>query len=226
MGMTTTTWADAFVEALGVFLPVSCVGCGMHGRALCAGCRAELAGIPPSVRLVSGVRLDAAFEYVGLARTLVLALKVHGRLDLAGVLGRPTGRVLNRALAAAPPGTVVVRVPCSEQGRRRRGFDPVVVLLARGGVRRTGCLQRVRPPSRGGAGAAGAGGGQKSRSAVERVAATVGTLRAAGLRGRTVVLVDDVVTTGVTMAEAIRAVRAGGGTVVRCIATASVEPGK
>ena len=57
----------------------------------------------------------------------------------------------------------------------------------------------------------------------ERVEATVGTLRAAHVAGRDVVVVDDVVTTGVTMAEAVRAVRAAGGRVVRCVALAEVE---
>ncbi len=65
--------------------------------------------------------------------------------------------------------------------------------------------------------------GQKGRTALERVEATVGTLRAAHVAGRDVVVVDDVVTTGVTMAEAVRAVRAAGGRVVRCVALAEVE---
>lgn len=172
-------------------------------------------------------------------RTLLLELKLRGRVDVAGPLGRPTAALVRQALAAAPPGTRVLRVPPSSRGRRRRGFDTVVVLLARGGVRGTGRLRRVRGRGlarvRAGAGSgagAGAGvgawrvggaGGQKERTALERVDATVGTLRAVGVQGCDVVLVDDVVTTGVTMAEAVRAVRAAGGRVVRCVATASVE---
>ncbi|PZE26396.1 MULTISPECIES: ComF family protein [unclassified Curtobacterium] len=212
-------WRDAAIEALGVLLPVSCVVCGRDDRPVCHACLEDLAATPSCVRLVAGVRLDAPFTYRGTARALVLAFKVHGRLDVVGPLARPTVRALRGALAEAPD-AVVVRVPSSRAGRRRRGFDPVVVLLRRGGFRTARVLRRVPDPRARGR----RDGGQKSLSAVDRVTATVGTLRAVDVRDRAVVLVDDVVTTGVTMAEAIRAVRAAGGRVVRCVATASVEP--
>ncbi|OIH96451.1 hypothetical protein BIU90_17410 [Curtobacterium sp. MCBA15_001] len=207
---------------MGLLLPVRCLGCGAPDRALCAACRADLTARPRRVRLVASARLDAAFEYEGLVRTLLLELKLRGRVDVATPLGRRTGDLVRQALAGAPPGTRVLRVPPSPRGRRRRGFDPVVLLLARGGVRGTGALRRVRRSDHGRAGPI-AGGGQKERTALERVDATIGTLRAVGVHGRDVVLVDDVVTTGVTMAEAVRAVRAGGGRVLRCVATASVD---
>ncbi|AOX66803.1 hypothetical protein BJK06_14695 [Curtobacterium sp. BH-2-1-1] len=232
-------WLDAAVAVLGLFLPVDCVGCGRPDRALCAACRHALDAMPRRVRLVAGVRLDAAFEYTGLVRTMLLELKLRGRVDLARPLGARFGGLVRAALADAGPGAVLLRVPPSRQGARRRGFDPVVLLAARGGVRRSRAMSRVRAGglvrrragvvAGVGAGAGvgvGAGavrGGQKERSAVERVAATVGTLSVTGVAGRAVVVVDDVVTTGVTMAEAVRAVRAAGGRVVRCVAVASVD---
>ncbi|WIB76319.1 phosphoribosyltransferase family protein [Curtobacterium sp. MCPF17_002] len=217
--MTTTDrpWQDAALAVLGLFLPVACAGCGAPHRALCRTCRSALDHEPRRVRLVAGVRLDAAFEYGGLVRTLLLELKLRGRVDLARPLGSRFGALVRTALAEAPAGTVLLRVPPSPQGSRRRGFDPVALLLARGGVRRPSTLERVRRRRD------RAGPGQKERSAVERVAATVGTLRADRVTGRDVVVVDDVVTTGVTMAEAVRAVRAAGGRVVRCVAVASVD---
>jgi predicted amidophosphoribosyltransferase len=220
--MTTTDrpWQDAALAVLGLFLPIACAGCGAPDRALCRACRTALDDGPRRVRLVAGVRLDAAFEYGGLVRTLLLELKLRGRVDLARPLGARFGALVRAALAEAPPGTVLLRVPPSRRGSARRGFDPVVLLLARGGVgrSRSRALARVRQRRRG-----GAGPGQKERTAVERVAATVGTLRADAVAGRDVVLVDDVVTTGVTMAEAVRAVRAAGGRVARCVAVASVD---
>jgi len=226
MTANASSWADALRALLGLVLPVACVGCGAADRALCTACRAALAARPRRVRLVGGVRLDAAFEYEGLVRTMLLELKLRERVDLARPLGVRFGALVRAALADAPPGTVVLRVPPSRQGSRRRGFDPVVLLLARGGVRRPfrpfrpGRLRRVRRVRRDGGAAAH---GQKERTAVERVAATVGSLVARGVADRTVVVVDDVVTTGVTMAEAVRAVRAAGGRVVRCVCVASVE---
>ncbi|TDN45632.1 putative amidophosphoribosyltransferase [Curtobacterium flaccumfaciens] len=242
MDVTTTErgWQDAVLAVLGLVLPVACAGCGAADRALCVACRTALDHEPRRVRLVAGVRLDAGFEYGGLVRTVLLELKLRGRVDLARPLGARFGALVLSALAEAPAGTLLLRVPPSPQGARRRGFDPVVLLLARGGVRRPRALRRVRRPRAGARGqdpgpgpgsapgpAPGpvprAGHGQKERSAVERVAATVGTLRAVGVADRDVVVVDDVVTTGVTMAEAVRAVRAAGGRVVRCVAVASVD---
>lgn len=261
-------WRDAFLAVLGLVLPVTCVGCGTPDRALCRACRADLDARPLRRRLVAGVRLDAAFAYEGLVRTLVLELKLRSRTDLAPALAPRFGDLVRQALADAP-GALLVRVPPSRTGARRRGFDPVVLLLRRssvprrsvgpwtvplwsaargsahrgsahrgpahrrsvlggsssspppaGAVRARGAtLRRVRPPRT----ARATAHGQKERSAIERVEATVGTLRADGVRGRAVVVVDDVVTTGVTMAEAVRAVRAAGGHVVRCVALAEVE---
>lgn len=239
-GPRTGPWWDAVLAVLGLVLPVTCVGCGAPDRAVCPPCRAALDAEPERRRLVAGVRLDAAFAYRGLVRTLVLDLKLRGRTDVAPVLAARFGVLVHRALADAP-GALLVRVPPSRAGARRRGFDPVVLLLrssrAVPGRRRRAprrALRRLRTQRRRPAGPiAGASSGsgtvgravrgQKERTALERVEATVGTLRAANVAGRDVVVVDDVVTTGVTMAEAVRAVRAAGGRVVRCVALAEVD---
>ena len=242
-------WADAAAAVLALVLPVTCVGCGTPDRALCRACRSGLDALPGRTRLVAGVRLDAANEYDGLVRTLVLEWKLRGRTDVVAGLTRRTADLVRAALAAAPPGTVVLRVPPSSRGHRRRGFDPVVTVLGRAGVRRARALRRVPidvgtvdvgtvdvgtvdvgtvgvgpvPVDVARARGASVARGQKERNAVERVAATVGSLVSDGVADRDVVLVDDVVTTGVTMAEAVRAVRAAGGRVVRCVAVATVE---
>lgn len=187
----------ALREAAGVLWPVECAGCGAADVAVCDDCAGALLG--PLVReSIDGVPLIAAAPYDGVVRTLVAACKERGGRAEARALGAG----LARAVAAAPQGALV-RVPSSRAGMRRRGFDPVALVLRGAGLRAVP-LRRI-----------GAGGVQKQRSAAARATAAHGSLRlppgaAATLAGRAVVLVDDVVTSGATARDAVRAVRAAG----------------
>jgi predicted amidophosphoribosyltransferase len=94
-------------------------------------------------------------------------------------------------------------VPTSPAAYRRRGFDPVVLLLRRAGLHPVRVLRHTRSTGR-----------QKSLGVAERAANLHGALAARRpLTGRTFVLIDDVLTTGATLDEAARAIRAAGGTV-------------
>ena len=185
-------------EAASVLWPVECAGCGAVDVAVCTRCAGQLLGGLVRERL-DGVPLLAAASYEGAVRSLVVACKEHGD----GATARALGAGLARAVAAAPPGELV-RVPSSRDGMRRRGFDAVELMLRGAGLRAT-------PLRRAPSGATG--GSQKERSADERAAAARGTLvlsRRAGqvLQGRSAVLVDDVVTSGATAREGLRALRA------------------
>lgn len=195
MGITS-----ALREAASVLWPIACPGCGALDVAVCAACRALLLADPVRGTL-EGVPLIAAAEYAGPVRALVVDCKEHG--------GRATARALGAGLAlalGALPDAVLVRVPSSGAGMRRRGFDPVT-LVVRGAGRRAVPLRR----SQAGRGAVA----QKERTVVEREEAASGSLvlpaRAAlALAGHPIVVVDDVVTSGATAREAVRALRAAG----------------
>lgn len=200
---------EAMREAASVLWPVACAGCGAHDVAVCAPCAALLIGGPVRGD-IDGLPLVAAAEYSGRVRMLVAACKEHGGRAQARALG--AGLAL--AIAAAPAGSLV-RVPSSRAGLRRRGFDPVELMLHHAGLRAVP-LRRVS-----------GSGAQKERSADERARAARGTLalprRAAERLGiAPVVLVDDVVTSGATAREAVRAVRAAGGRVAAIAAVARV----
>ncbi|WP_405217052.1 ComF family protein [Agrococcus sp. Ld7] len=189
----------ALREAASVLWPTECAGCGAHDIAVCDACRALLLG-RPTRSSVEGVPLVAAADYAGPVRALVQDCKERGGRQSARALG--AGIAL--ALAALPDGALV-RVPSSSAGLRRRGFDPVVLLLRAVGAR---AVPLRRRPSAG-------AGAQKQRTAAERAAAARGSLllprpSARALAGRRVVIVDDVVTTGATVREALRALRAAG----------------
>lgn len=195
---------EAALDALAVLLPVTCVGCGRHDRAVCAGCRGALS---PVARLVDRPELGAAWaalEYSGEVATAIGAFKDGGRTDAAAALARALGAAIEAALAGWPSGSVeVCTVPSTPAAMRLRGYAPVEMLLARRGIRSSRVLALARART-----------DQAGLDADARRANAEGALRTRQpLSGRRFLLVDDVLTTGSTLVEARRALVAAGGSV-------------
>jgi len=187
-------------EALGVVLPDRCAGCAAEGPVLCTDCsRALHAAEPMLVRPRHGGAVHAAHPYEGVARAALLALKESGRTDLASPLATSLAGALRAALPPGDAPVPVVPVPASAAGDRRRGYRPVELLLRRAGLQPTRLL-RAR---------ADAGAQQKNLDRAGRAAArddAYAVLPAGQRMRRTgVLLVDDVVTTGATLAAAMAA---------------------
>jgi ComF family protein len=143
--------------------------------------------------------------YDGRLRDVILRMK-HGR-------GEPLAELVGELwVACAEPrlrevgATVVVPVPLHWWRRWQRGYNQSESLarplaLRLGVPLRTSCLRRTRNTPQ-----------QTSQTAAGRLQNVRGAFRARGaaLAGQTVLLVDDVLTTGSTAAEAARALRGAG----------------
>ena len=167
-------------------------------------------------------------DYLGPARGVVVGWKDRGRADLSPRLVAAVcraGELLAPVLADAV-GTErldVVPVPASRGARRRRGAD-LVGLLAAGaaqGLRSGGVAADAVPVLRRRGARDQVGLGARARGA--NTTGSVG-LRRGGRRGRLHLLVDDVVTTGSTLATCERALQGAGGLVLGALVLAATPP--
>ncbi|MET9964051.1 ComF family protein [Streptomyces sp. NPDC006326] len=210
-------------ELAGLVLPMDCAGCGAARAVLCPRCAEALSGAAagpvrpsPAPRGLPPVHAAAAYE--GAVRAVVLAHKERGALPLAG----PLGAALAAAVCSGGPGRelVLVPVPSARAQVRARGHDPArrIALAAARRLRRAGCAARVasvlrqRRPV---ADQAALGARERRENLAGALAVVPGGASAVAPGGARpgaarIVLVDDLITTGATLAEAARAVRAAG----------------
>ncbi len=202
---------------LDLVLPVLCGGCGAPSTRWCGGCAGQLAVGPDQPRLINPrvetrVPVFALGRYAGARREAIVAVKEHGRADLiaplALALATAVGRLLRWGLLDLP--LTVVPAPTRRSAARRRGGDPVTriasaALAGHGGVVVVPAL-RLKELTRD---SVGLGSAERERNIAGRVLLRRG--RADRLAaGGDVLLVDDILTTGATMAESVRVLQAGG----------------
>ncbi|MFD6531617.1 ComF family protein [Streptomyces sp. NPDC060184] len=203
-------------EFAGLVLPVSCGGCGRPRTELCAACGSALGGrsprrVRPSPEPPGLPVVHAAAPYENAVRALLLSHKERGALALAG----PLGDALAAAVRAGPAWSgrggplLLVPVPSARRSTAARGHDPVrrLARASAAALRRSGTPARVLPVLRQRRRVAD----QAGLRAAERRANLAGALEAVPgaerlLASGPVVLVDDLLTTGSTLAEAARAV--------------------
>jgi len=218
--------AGAFAAALDLALPPACAGCSVEGTVLCERCARPLASrlaLPPGIPL--GLRaegppaiaqLEWCAPFTGPVRAALHQLKYGGERRLATPLGRAIGA---RWRAAGVGGDLVCPVPVHAARERQRGYDQALLLAevaaGRLGISCERLLKRARDtrPQF-----------ELGRKARRVNVANAFELRAASdadrVRGHWVVLVDDVVTTGSTLAACAAALYDAGAVAVSAVTVA------
>lgn len=166
---------------------------------LCLGCRRQLRRLGPEPVVLSGVRAWAPVAYAGSARDLVGALKFRGATRVAEAMAAQ--------LAANAPEWMLegalVPVPLHPRRLRRRGYNQAGLIAAalsrRTGLEVVDCLRRT-----------GSSATQVGRDRRERRLGPAGSIELRAPAPGRVVLVDDVATTGATLAACAAVLRAAG----------------
>ncbi len=202
---------------LDLVVPARCAGCAVEGADLCPACARALAGparrADPSPAPAGLPPVYAVAGYDGAARRALLAHKERGARSLAGPLGVALARSVVAALPPPGPPVALVPVPSTRVARRERGDDPLLRLARRAArvLQAAGWSATLARPLRHARAVVDSAGLTAPQRAANLAGALVADPAAAQrVAGCRVVLLDDLVTTGATLAEAARALRAAG----------------
>ncbi len=216
---------------LDLIFPIRCLGCGNEGDFCCFSCRSKLYSIPPTCfackkMVPGGVRIPpgrtckachkksciyaflSPFPYDDkIIRELVHSLKYHRVRALGPILGDLLSGYVHKFNIAPPKRVLLMPVPLHSGRQRTRGFNQAELIARRlgdnlGMAVETGALRKVKKTTP-----------QVELSAEERRKNMINTFAVSNpslVLGKTIFLLDDVKTTGATLEEAAKVLKAAG----------------
>jgi predicted amidophosphoribosyltransferase len=206
---------------LDLVLPLECGGCGVASTRWCDACAAALRVHTDEPQVVSprvdpGVPVFSLGRYAGARRHGIVAVKEHGRRDLVTPFARSLAlgihRLITWGIVELP--LTVVPAPTRRSSARRRGGDPVARIAAAATAGHPDIA--VAPVLR----TVGLARDSVGLGTTARERNIAGRVRVSARPPGEILLVDDVVTTGVTAREAVRALHAAGAAVTAVLTLA------
>ena len=209
-----------------LLFPPKCILCGAllptEGQSLCGSCNAKAPVCKKApTKLPFIEKSTVLWYYTGSIRRCILRYKFYGKRSFS----EPLGKLLAQRIAAEYPEGIPVLtwIPISRRRRFTRGYDQTE-LMAKTVARELGVplvsslvkVRHTRPQS-------------TLREPAARRANVLGAFKAKSpqaVAGKTVLLLDDIITTGVTASECAKTLLTAGAAEVHCAALATAQPKK
>ena len=201
------------MRVLDLVMPPACAGCGRSGQLFCGACRGRLRApsatsdrfLIPDAGVVLGDQLTlaiAAYAYHGPMRRALAALKYTGASRLAPIVANLAASRLCALLEVTGP-AALVPVPVHQARLGERGYNQAALVSGHLG-RHVGlptreCLARIRPTVK-----------QHRLDRSARLRNLRGAFAPRGSLPRTVILVDDIITTNATLEACATVLRDAG----------------
>jgi ComF family protein len=208
-----------FDKVISLLAPHRCLGCNAEGTLLCAWCVPDAAIEIPSrcfrckkltreSETCKACRKSAplrhvwiASQYEGIPKKLIHELK----FEHSPAAAQPIAELLSEALPILPDGTILTFVPTASSRVRQRGYDHMR-LIARYVGNRAKLPCRTMLERHGSTRQVGA----KRAVRLRQLSGAFEATNRQAIQGARVLLVDDIVTTGATLAEAAKTLRRAG----------------
>jgi len=213
--------------ALDLALPAACAGCEREGASLCAECLPALDArlhLPPGTPVgLPGeipaplVQVEWCASFSGVARRALHRLKYAGDRRLALPLGRAVGR---RWASAGAGGDILVPVPASPDRVRDRGYDQAALIARAAGPVCGLPVHPILERSRATAAQFDLDRGARAGNVRGAFRRRTGPEAGPRLDGAWAVLVDDVLTTGSTLAACAEVLLGQGAIAVSAVTVA------
>lgn len=206
-------------DLLDFFFPRHCPFCGrIVGKELLCGTCEKALPYCREVRTGSFRRCAAPLYYEGAVREAILAFKFKGKLEALDCFGSLMAQTAAEAFSGEFD--AVTWAPVSRKRLRQRGYDQARLLCASlcvdWHVEPQETLRKVRDnPAQSG-----------MEDAAARRANVLGVYEAvkpADIAGKRFLLVDDILTTGATLGECVRVLKAAGAADVVCLTLAATR---
>lgn len=212
-----------FSSLLDLIYPPKCVFCGKlladRETDLCAKCRAEAPAVGEHIKRGECYReCYGVYYYEGRVKESLRRFKFGGKACYAEAYGRLIAMELLRQRAEFD---VLTWVPIGKKRARERGYHQTMLMaqaVARElGVEAVQTLKKIKDnPAQSGL--------HSTAARKQNVAGVYEVTQAERFAGKTVLLIDDIITSGATLSEAARTLQRGGAGCVVCATLAVTRP--